>query len=604
MNRIFIVSICCLLMGSDSLFGQLTVETFEGPKPWSNLDINSHENQFQFAIVTDRTGGHRPGVFEDGVRKLNLLQPEFVMSVGDLIEGYTEDMDELTRQWKEFNGFIDELTMPFFYVPGNHDVSNKVMEDLWVKKYGKAYFHFIYKDVLFLCLNSEDRWFEGAQGNMSSTQADYAVEVLNKYPNVRWTLLFMHKPLWNQQNQPSWKRIEDILANRKHTVFTGHVHYYAKYDRNNGKYFTLGTTGGGSALRGPQLGEFDHVSWITMTDNGPIMANLQLEGVWDENVSTENSRQFAQGIWTNNPLQIEPIYVEGSDFESGNCRIKITNDKDVPMEVQFNEGFNWNLKCFFDKDKIEVAPNSVEFVNLEMISRKTKSLEELKPLKINASIKYTGNDMPKLSVPVNFNVRPEPKMWLNQLVGTPKIDGKLDDWKELPFRIKSENEKDATGMFTIGYDDKNLYIAAKIMDDQIWADTSASLWNQDNFAFVVNAEPLVKSASDNGNGWYRQSFFIQQSPAVGNLPSKTTTSDAAHKYGKSVCVAHDGYYVFEASVSLAYIKEVQGDNWKNIRINALIRDADKGEEEYQSWFYQPDWRGNENTIGSGMFFKE
>jgi hypothetical protein len=42
-------------------------------------------------IVTDRTGGHREHVFRDAMPKVNLLRPAFVMSVGDLIEGYTED---------------------------------------------------------------------------------------------------------------------------------------------------------------------------------------------------------------------------------------------------------------------------------------------------------------------------------------------------------------------------------------------------------------------------------------------------------------------------------------------------------------------------------
>lgn len=43
---------------------------------------------FTFAIVSDRTGWHRPGVFESAMARLNWLSPDFVMSVGDLIEGY------------------------------------------------------------------------------------------------------------------------------------------------------------------------------------------------------------------------------------------------------------------------------------------------------------------------------------------------------------------------------------------------------------------------------------------------------------------------------------------------------------------------------------
>ncbi len=93
--------------------------------PWTHLDLANEPDAFQFAIVTDRTGGHRPGVFPDAVRKLNLLRPEFIMSVGDLIEGYTEDRDVLKVQWDEFSSFVEQLEMPFFYLPGNHDISTR-----------------------------------------------------------------------------------------------------------------------------------------------------------------------------------------------------------------------------------------------------------------------------------------------------------------------------------------------------------------------------------------------------------------------------------------------------------------------------------------------
>src|SRR5262245_44676538 len=40
----------------------------ESKNPWTSLELNNQPRNFQFAIVTDRTGGHRPGVFADAVR--------------------------------------------------------------------------------------------------------------------------------------------------------------------------------------------------------------------------------------------------------------------------------------------------------------------------------------------------------------------------------------------------------------------------------------------------------------------------------------------------------------------------------------------------------
>jgi hypothetical protein len=67
--------------------------------PWTNLQFNDRRENFQFVIVTDRTGGRRPGVFSQAVEQINLMQPEFVLSVGDLIEGYTEDPGQWALEW-------------------------------------------------------------------------------------------------------------------------------------------------------------------------------------------------------------------------------------------------------------------------------------------------------------------------------------------------------------------------------------------------------------------------------------------------------------------------------------------------------------------------
>ena len=47
--------------------------------------------------------------------------------------------------------------MPFFYLPGNHDVGNDVADEIWDELYGVRYYSFVYKNVLFLCLNTQGR---------------------------------------------------------------------------------------------------------------------------------------------------------------------------------------------------------------------------------------------------------------------------------------------------------------------------------------------------------------------------------------------------------------------------------------------------------------
>jgi serine/threonine-protein phosphatase CPPED1 len=258
----------------------------EAVNPWNNLNLNNDAKTFRFAIVSDRTGGARMGVFEHAVDQLNVLQPEFVVSVGDFIEGYTEDPDEIKTQWKEFNGAIGKLQMPFFYLPGNHDLSNPVMEKHWQEQFGRRWYHFKYKGVLFLLLNTEDVPGKKTGGKFGQDQISQVKKVLEENRDVRWTFVLMHRPIWHSKDAGlvGWTPLEDALKGRRCTVIAGHEHKYQRETRNGIRLLTLATTGASSKLRGTQFGEFDHIVWVTMKDNGPVLANLMMEGIFPEDV--------------------------------------------------------------------------------------------------------------------------------------------------------------------------------------------------------------------------------------------------------------------------------------------------------------------------------
>lgn len=260
----------------------------EERNPWTHLRLNNDVGDFQFAIVSDRTGGHRAKIFSQAVEQLNLLQPEFVLSVGDLIEGGKEDVEKLAKDWQEFNGYIGKLQMPFFYVPGNHDISNLVQEKYWKEKLGRPYYHFVYRNVLFLILDSED---PPRAGGIGAEQVKFVHRVLEENPDVRWTVVALHKPLWTHTNasKDGWIEVEKALGARPYTVFCGHVHRFQKFVRNSRNYYQLATTGGSSKVRGIRYGEFDHLVWVTMKKDGPVLANLLLDGIYSENMTKPES---------------------------------------------------------------------------------------------------------------------------------------------------------------------------------------------------------------------------------------------------------------------------------------------------------------------------
>ena len=148
-----------------------------GQVPVTDRPVNNAPGVFRFAIVADRAGGIRPGVFENAVAKLKLLQPEFVLSVGDLIDGYTTDPSVNLAQWQEFERIVQRLDMPFYFVPGNHDISNPGMLAAWKQRRGDPWFSFVHQDVLFICLHTEDR----AGGGLGDEQIAWVRKTLAEH---------------------------------------------------------------------------------------------------------------------------------------------------------------------------------------------------------------------------------------------------------------------------------------------------------------------------------------------------------------------------------------------------------------------------------------
>ncbi|MFM8834210.1 MAG: metallophosphoesterase family protein [Cytophagales bacterium] len=311
----FFYPFCVLLLASCKekqapVFGaELTQAT-----PWSYIPSPPPKGSFSFAIIGDLNSGERAHVLEVAAEQIQLLRPEFVLSIGDLVEGGTEDTLELQKQYNHFDERMAKAKSPVFHLGGNHDLTNPVMQKFWEHRYGKRYYHFIYQNVLFLMLDSEDypeermwqiyharakalqlldagkreeaektEYFqmpERATGEISEEQSAYFEKVIADHPNVRWTFVLMHKPVWQRQEPKGFAKIETALGTRDYTVLNGHLHKYSYQLRNGRDYIMVATTGGGQDPKSDSA--FDHIMLVTMRSGEPSILNLRLEGMLDK----------------------------------------------------------------------------------------------------------------------------------------------------------------------------------------------------------------------------------------------------------------------------------------------------------------------------------
>ena len=365
-------------------------------KPWTHLNFENDPDNFQFAIVTDRTGGPRPGVFEDAIKKLNWLRPEFVMSVGDLIQGVSgRDSTELAAQWGRHFERIKPLEMPFFHLAGNHDIkaNNSYQVDYWNKLFGTPFYSFRYKDVLFLGLFTNEGFQE-----IGAEQIQYFKKVLTAHEDVRWTLVFMHHPLWIYPHDSKFDQIEDLLKDRKYTVYAGHHHRYHHYERKKSNYYVLATTGGGSGLLGNRFGMFDHITWVTMTDDGPVMANLRLDGILPHDIANDETTALSQEL-IKSVFFDSNVFVDSQEkFSKGKAYLSYTNDSDLPLFLEGRFFHNHHVLATPSKLSVEIPPHGQQHVEIELEAIEPFNLNEKVLLEMDGTLSYKNSEYPDLKL--------------------------------------------------------------------------------------------------------------------------------------------------------------------------------------------------------------
>ena len=332
-----------------------------------------------------------------------------------------------------------------------------------------------------------------------------------------------------EKTKTGWPEVEAALEGRKHTVYAGHVHRYAKYERNDANYYTLGTTGGGSALRGSTFGEFDHATWITMTDEGPRMMNLTLDGMLEEDITTEAHQKFWRG------LRFSESFQSTYPFEDQVVTLPLQSLFEGPVsgELSWILPSNDNWEVTPRKLAVELAPGEKKEVTFTLSHQGDVSTYLPLP---RLNVHFHGEEdrlhlERALYLPLDMmeHAKKYPtRAPLRSTTAPPVLDGKLDDptWQAKPdierlVPVKADGYAVVDTETWLRIDDEFLYVAVHCeepllgdvrseveeRDGKVWEDDSIELLfdtNRDEKTYVhfaVNAKGVFYDGRMRQGDW-------------------------------------------------------------------------------------------------------
>lgn len=311
---------------------------------------------FHFIVYGDRTGGVPEGlrVLEQAVKDTNLLDPDLVMTVGDLIQGYNES-PEWMQQMRQYKAIADQLKMKWYPVAGNHDVywrgegpaPQGHHEANYEKHFGPLWYSFRHKNAGFIALYSDEGDAEtnlkafnvGALQNMSDEQLEFLDKALADLNDVDHVFVFLHHPRWigGGYTGSNWPAVEKklVAAGNVTAVFAGHVHHM-RYDgpKNGIEYYTLATTGGALSANIPDAGYLHHLNMVTVRKDRISVATLPIGSVIDPKQFTPEFLAEVDQARTIRPNQTsQPLIVHADGTCQGEVTLAIANPTDHEVAV-------------------------------------------------------------------------------------------------------------------------------------------------------------------------------------------------------------------------------------------------------------------------------
>lgn len=196
--------------------------------------------QTRFAILGDRTGETQGSVYADVWKEVKAERPNFVLNVGDTIQGLDDATAE--AEWQAVEGSVGEAWWKkLFLAPGNHDIWSDASQALFEKHSRQARHYSFDRGPVHVTILDNSRGDQLSAAELEFLENDLA------HTTQPVKFVVSHRPSWlfpvmlHNANFPLHKLMKRYGVQ---CVIAGHVHQMMYGEMDGVKYVSMPSAGG------------------------------------------------------------------------------------------------------------------------------------------------------------------------------------------------------------------------------------------------------------------------------------------------------------------------------------------------------------------------